>query len=128
MTKSIRGVYQNLEDSTYIASNGDMYLFFSSSSRLGKFLVGYVENRLKLDKKIKSSIGDMTFPFEFIADIQFYNHCENKGHLCLIGGKKADDTDMEAYISKLIADREPLEYRVVSDLEEIEKVRSYING
>jgi hypothetical protein len=123
MKKSIRGVYQNLEDSTYIASNGELHLFFSSSSRLGKFLVTYMENRTKVKKKMFSAIGESTFPYEYLADIDYYKQSENKGTFMMLEGEQITLDQMEQYIVKLIAERKELNYVAVSDPDEINEIR-----
>jgi hypothetical protein len=121
--KSIRGVFHNLEDSTYIASNGELHLFFSSSSRLGKFLVGYMEYRNKVQKKMNSAIGESSFPYEYLADIEFYKQSENKGIFVMLEGEQITLDQMEKYIVGLIAERKELTYVVVSDPDEINEIR-----
>jgi uncharacterized protein YueI len=124
--KTIRGVYLNLEDSTYIVTNGELNLFFSSTSRLGKFLLGYIENRVKVEKKMKGIIGETTFPYEYVSDIEFYNQCENKGAFVLLNGKQITLEEMEAYILDLVAKRKELVYTVVSNPEDVTDIREVI--
>jgi hypothetical protein len=124
--KTVRGVFLNLEDSTYIITNGELNLFFSSSSRLGKFLLGYVENRMNYEKKVKKLMGETTFPYEYLADIDFYTQTENKGHFMLLNGEQITLDQFEQYIVKFIAERKELVYSVVSDPEEVCKIREVL--
>jgi hypothetical protein len=124
--KTVRGVYLNLEDSTYIVTNGELNLFFSSTSRLGKFLIGYVENRKKTEKKMKGIIGETTYPYEYVSDIEFYNQCENKGTFVLLNGKQISLEEMESYILHLVAERKELIYEVVSNPEDVTDIREVI--
>jgi hypothetical protein len=121
--KSIRGVYNNLEDSTYIVSNGDMQLFFSSFSRLGKFMTGYMKNRIMAGKKMRAFIGDTDLPYEYASDIEYYHNCENKGSLILINGKQATLKEVESYLLHLVADKKELVYSVVSNPHEVNEIR-----
>jgi hypothetical protein len=124
MKKTIRGVFLNLEDSTFIATNGEINLFFSSSARLGKFLVGYVENRQKSNKKLEAIIGENLFSYNPVFDVSFYEHCENKGHFCLLDGKPITKEELENYALKCVVDHKSFEFKGVTEPEEINKIRS----
>lgn len=124
--KTARGIYLNVKDSTFIATNGEINLFFSSASKLGKFLVGYHENRTKSLKKLYSIIGESNFPYDVIADMSFYEHIENKGVYAILDNVVIGKDGLDGYGVNCMAQQKVSEYQAVSNPEEIERIRSSI--
>lgn len=86
MPATRRGVYHNLKETEYAASNGEAALFFSSKCYLNKFLEGYYEYRRQFKKRLQTLAPNNDINFDFFADIQFYKKVEKRGFRAWVKG------------------------------------------
>ena len=75
-----RGIYNNLTDSSYIVSNGDVSLYFSSKIYMLKFLNRYKMNRKENEKRVQRFAGNTKFNFSVWFDIHLYQEIEKRGY------------------------------------------------
>lgn len=86
MPATKRGIYHNLRESKYTASNGEAVFFFSSSLYLKKFLMGYWDNRISFMSKHPEHLGGDYPNMTTLADISFYQSIEKRGFLVWVNG------------------------------------------
>lgn len=123
MAKTSRGVYRNLKESTYIVTNGEINFFFSSTTKLGKFLVNYKAKRQFMKNKLDRFIGEMSIKQELLADVLTYEKIEKEG-LVTLNGKVIEKPEIEQYIARFFSSDRPLEYYVPASADEIKQIRS----
>ena len=79
MPKTIKGIYHNLRESTYTASNGEVVFYFSSKLYLKKFMEEYQENRNKFNKKLERFADEEMICMNMLTDIGLYERIEKRG-------------------------------------------------
>lgn len=98
MPATSRGVYHNLKESKYAASNGEAALFFSSEFYLNKFLMGYLDQREKFKNKMKTIAPENELNFDMMSDIQFYIKVEKRGFRAWLRGVDVSCRDLDLYV------------------------------
>src|SRR5690625_2346282 len=86
MTKTKRGIYHNLNDSTYSTSNSEVEYFFSSLFYLDKFMEEYPENRIRVRNRLNRIIDCSNLNFDLVADFHLYKSIEKRGFRISIKG------------------------------------------
>ena len=86
LTKTKRGIYHNLNDSTYSTSNNEVEYFFSSVFYLDKFMEEYYKNRVEIRKRLGRVIDCTNLNFDLLADFHLYKSIEKRGFRISIKG------------------------------------------
>lgn len=90
MSKTIRGIYHDLNDSEYSTSNNEVEYFFSSKLYLGKFMDDYLINRKEVREKLERVFDISELNFDYVADFHLYKSIEKRGFKILIDGCDTD--------------------------------------
>jgi hypothetical protein len=90
------GVYHNLKESKYVASNSEVAFFFSSEHTLNKFLNGYQKYR-EVYYKRNTSLSNTPFNHDMLSDIEFYKQTEKRGFCVWLKGVSINDLDLYYY-------------------------------
>jgi hypothetical protein len=96
MSATLRGIYHNLKESEYVASNGEVTFFFSSRLYLTKFLDGYQENRNQFLEKL-NKIANTQLNMNTLADVSFYQSIEKRGFRVQLKGVELNWQDTQKY-------------------------------
>lgn len=110
MPKTKWGVYHNLRESEYVASNGEVTLFFSSELYLNKFLSEYENNRIIFLSKLSKIVIDSYLSMNILSDITFYCKTEKRGFLAWLNGVKLSKEDLHKYALRLMLQKEPVKW------------------
>jgi len=86
MSKTVRGVYHNLNKSEYTISNGEVVFFFSSRFYLEKFLEEYEGERIIFDKRISKALKDNPYNMNLLSDLTLYASIEKRGFKVTLNG------------------------------------------
>lgn len=97
MPATKRGIYHNLRESKYTASNGEVVYFFSSRFYLGKFLDGYQEHREITEKRFERIVKNNPLNVDMLSDAIFYQKVEKRGFYVWIKGVEVDWRDLYQY-------------------------------
>jgi YHS domain-containing protein len=81
-----RGIYHNLKESKYVASNGEVTFYFSSELYLTKFLNEYEQNRINFLSKMAKIVVNSYLNMEILADITLYCTIEKRGFYARMKG------------------------------------------
>nr|NP_040717.1 late transcriptional activator [Bacillus phage PZA]P06952.1 RecName: Full=Late genes activator p4; AltName: Full=Gene product 4; Short=gp4; AltName: Full=Protein p4 [Bacillus phage PZA]AAA88476.1 gene 4 product [Bacillus phage PZA]prf//1112171G ORF 4 [Bacillus phage PZA] len=109
MPKTQRGIYHNLKESKYVASNNDVTFFFSSELYLNKFLDGYQEYRKKFNKKIER-VAVTPWNMDMLADITFYSEVEKRGFHAWLKGDNATWREVHVYALRIMTKPSTLDW------------------
>jgi sarcosine oxidase delta subunit len=105
-----RGIYHNLQDSSYIISNGDVSLYFSSKIYMLKFLHSYKKNRKENERRVGRFAEDSNLQFDTWFDVLLYRSIEKRGYYVTVWHKKSSCVEwgeLEKYaLSKVNVERE----------------------
>lgn len=96
------GVYHNLKESKYRASNGDVLFYFSSELYRRKFLEGYEINRITFANKIEETPLNM----DTLADILFYQKIEKRGFFVRLDRARVNFDDIYKYALRKMNEKE----------------------
>jgi hypothetical protein len=96
MPATQRGIYHNLKESEYVASNNEVTFFFSSKLYLHKFLDGYQQNRDHFMEKL-TKIANTQLNMNTLADVSFYLSIEKRGFRALLKGVEMSWQDVQKY-------------------------------
>lgn len=97
MPATQRGIYHNLKESKYVASNGEVTFYFSSTLYLNKFLDGYKDHRQKFTSSLEKNTVDNPLNMDTLADIQFYQFIEKRGFFSKLKGVNISWQDLHKY-------------------------------
>jgi hypothetical protein len=117
MPATIRGIYHNLRESKYTASNTEVVFFFSSQLYLNKFMNGYQENRKKMNKRFNVS-NDIPLNFDTLADVLFYEEVEKRGFFVRLKLSPVSFDDLYKYALRKMNEKESLDWCVVNGKKE----------
>jgi hypothetical protein len=117
MPATLRGIYHNLRESKYTASNSEAVFFFSSKLYLNKFMDGYRDNRVKLNKRFNVG-SDIPLNFDTLADVLFYEEVEKRGFFVRLKLSPVSFDDLYKYALRKMNDKESLEWCVVDGKKE----------
>lgn len=92
-----RGIYHNLKESKYVASNNEVTFFFSSELYLNKFVNEYEINRIIFLEKMAKIVVDSYLNMEILADITFYCNIEKRGFLAWLHGVEISREELHKY-------------------------------
>ena len=130
--KTIKGVYKDIRNSDFIATNGKFTYFFSSEASLLRFIKLTNE-----DKQGKASRTENTFKmiqtsFELFLDLEYYLRCEKRGFYAFFMGKEVSKEELLNLAHRTILTDYYVtgEFRRVEDNEDLIKTLrgDYING
>ena len=110
MPATKRGVYHNLKESHYAATNGEIVLFFSSRVYLKKFLDGYTEHRKKFIHRLSKLTVENPLNMETLADIQFYRMVEKRGFRALLKGGDITCKEIHQYALQKMTEKSTLDW------------------
>ncbi|HSW76035.1 MAG TPA: early protein GP4 [Candidatus Saccharimonadales bacterium] len=110
MPSTKKGVYHNLRESEYVASNGEVTLFFSSELYLNKFLSQYENNRIIFLSKMAKLVVDSYLTMDILADITFYCKTEKRGFLAWLNGVKLNKEDLHKYALRLMLQKNEVKW------------------
>lgn len=108
-----RGIYHNLKESKYVASNDEVTFFFSSELYLNKFVDEYEQNRIIFLSKISKIVVDSYLTMEILADITFYCNIEKRGFLVWLNGLELSKEDLHKYALRKMMDSESSIWKIV---------------
>ncbi|MCU7526580.1 MAG: transcriptional regulator [Ignavibacteria bacterium] len=117
MPKTVRGIYHNLRESKYTASNTEVVFFFSSKLYLNKFMNGYRENRRKMNKRFNVG-NDIPLNFNTLSDILFYEEVEKRGFFVRLKLSPVSFDDLYKYALRKMNEKETLDWCVVDGKKE----------
>lgn len=114
MGKTIAGVYHNIEESEFVVTDGHLYIFFTSSSTMKKFLAGYEENRQKMNEKFEKIVKDeIEINQDVLFDLFFYKKCEKRGFYCIFNGQEINEEGFKTYAIQKMEGNESTVYQGV---------------
>jgi hypothetical protein len=110
MNKTLAGVYHNIQESEFVVTDGELYIFFSSSAVLKRFLTGYEDFREKMKAKFSKITNDeIEINQDALFDLLFYKKCEKRGFYSVLNGKELNEEDWKQYaIQKMLSDQSPV--------------------
>lgn len=98
MTMTKRGIYHNLNETTYATSNGEVAFFFSSMFYLGKFLDEYKDHRKAFRKRIARAMKVSEMDTSLLADIHLYRDIEKRGFRTSVKGVEMEWQELHQYV------------------------------
>lgn len=116
---SKRGVFNNIEDSDYIITDGELILYFTSEHNMNSFINSYKENRETYNEKYNRFIKGVDLIPTIQIDVELYKNSEFKGfHICL-GVTKLDEKDIRDISLRRMMLNEVRDYKKVESIEEL---------
>ena len=109
MPPTKKGIYHNLNESTYTASNEEVVMYFSSKVYLKKFMIRYKQHREKFNKRVE--LKDQTIPLNFdtLSDLLLYEELETRGFLIRINTVRVTFNDAYRYaVKKMMQTESPV--------------------
>ena len=97
MPSTIRGIYHNLKESEYTASDSEVVFFFSSKLYRDKFLEEYENHREAFLTKMHRLTGEIPLNMTTLADITLYRRIEKRGFRALMRGVDITWQDLNVY-------------------------------
>jgi hypothetical protein len=112
-----RGIYHNLRESKYTASNSEVVFFFSSNLYLQKFMNGYHNNRIKVNKRLNMK-NKVPLNFDMLADILYYEEVEKRGFFVRLNRARLSFDDLYKYALRKMNNKESLEWSIINGKKE----------
>ncbi|ARQ95228.1 late transcriptional activator [Bacillus phage BeachBum] len=97
MPVTIRGIYHNLKESEYTASNGEVVFFFSSKLYRDKFLNKYKEQRTITSKRMNKITKADEYNTDMLSDFLLYRDIETRGFYAWVKGVTIEWQSMYLY-------------------------------
>lgn len=97
MPVTTKGIYHNLKESEYTASNGEVVFFFSSIVYRNKFLERYKEHRDSTNKRINKITKTEAYNCNMLSDLILYQHIETRGFHAWVKGVNIECQSMYQY-------------------------------
>lgn len=113
MPATERGIYHNLRESEYVASNGEVTLHFSSKLYLRKFIERCKNNRCKFKKRVERKEEEIPLNFDVLADLLLYEDIETRGFHVRINKLSVPFSDAYKYAVKKMNDEHTPKWKVV---------------
>jgi hypothetical protein len=117
MPATVRGIYHNLRESKYTASNSEVVFFFSSKLYLNKFMNGYHENRKKMNTRFNVG-NDIPLNFNTLSDVLFYEKVEKRGFFVRLKLSPVSFDELYKYALRKMNDKQTLDWCVVDGKKE----------
>lgn len=102
MPSTRRGIYHNLRESKYTASNSEAVFYFSSELYLQKFLDRYKENRQKNENQ--------NINFDTLSDVNLYLDVEKRGFFVRLMRAKITREDLYNYAIRKMSFKNSLDW------------------
>ena len=106
MVATKKGIYHNLKESTYTASNGDVVLYFSSKTYLKKFMIRYKQHREKFNNRVELKNQSIPLNFDTLSDLLLYQELETRGFMVRINTLRVNFNDVYKYAVKKMNDKD----------------------
>lgn len=97
--KSIRGIYYQLEESTYKVTNGILTFHFSSNVTAHKFVERHEGFREKMYEKFTRHIGPDFINLNVYFDYLLYKKMEKRGFYLTFEGRHLEEEDLPQLLS-----------------------------
>jgi len=123
MPATLRGIYHNLRESTYVVSNSEITFFFSSELYLNKFIDGYKAHRLLFLDKLAKNVVDTTLNMETLADISYYKSIEKRGFYAWLKGVDMTWEEIQKYALRKMTEPNTLDWLRIPRLKLEERIR-----
>lgn len=118
MPATEKGIYHNLRESVYVASNGEVTLHFSSKLYLKKFIERCKHNRERFKKRVERKDEEIPLNFDVLADILLYEDIEKRGFLVRINKLAVPFNDAYKYAVKKMNDENTPKWKEVHNYGE----------
>lgn len=106
-----RGIYHNLYESKYVASNSDVTFYFSSRLYLNKFIERYSGERIKFKNKIKPINTNLNM--DILSDINLYKEIEKRGFRVTLFGTDIDWNELNKYALRKMNENKTLNWEII---------------
>lgn len=110
MGRTYRGVYHNLNESTYVITNGEIMISFSSMQYMRKFLDRYKENRGILRDKFFQIFGTNDLNADMLSDLGLYQNIEKRGFKIWIDGVDITCNEIYRYALRKATEKNTLDW------------------
>ncbi len=101
-----KGIYHNLRESIYTASNGEVVFYFSSKTYLKKFMIRYKQHREKFNNRVELKNQSIPLNFDTLSDLLLYEELETRGFMVRINTIRVTFNDSYKYAVKKMMDKE----------------------
>jgi len=91
---SLRGVYNDIKNSHYILTDGELLFFFTSEYNMNKFSEMYEENREDYKKRLDKAFKDGQVYPVLMFDVTLYKSIENRGFYIMYNNIELSENDL----------------------------------
>lgn len=103
LSATARGIYHNLKETDYIATNGELILHFSSAVYCRKF-IDRVDSERELLRKKLGSVYD-SFNFDIVSDLMLYRKIEKRGEYGTLKGMGMGWRQLDQYALRKMTEK-----------------------
>lgn len=109
LSATARGIYHNLKETEYIASNGELILHFSSAVYCRKFIDRVESEREMLRKKLGGMYD--SFNFDIVSDLMLYRKIEKRGEYGTLKGMGMGWRQLDQYALRKMTEKNTTDWQ-----------------